>query len=342
MNKENEIISASVTVVTVTYGNRKDMLVEVLEGCRSNGIEHFVIVNNGALWEVKTLRYGFHGCDIIIVDMNGNKGPAAGYHAGIRRALESEHCELVWLLDDDLSPENGCLANLVSEYDGLEQSHPEQCIAVLAARPEFVRVLASDDSRRLMNPRKNTFWEFSVADIWPKLRKRLLWRRLSSSYADMPNTFSIQMAPYGGLLFGRSVVERIGFPDSKFILYVDDYEYTYRITQGGGSIMLVPSAMLRDLESCWNSGETHNNSFNAWLSGPDFRAYYTARNMTYFERNTRMSGGVAYYFNKYIYLSALSIVALVSKRQARLHLLREAAKAGLSVRLGIDSRFPLP
>ncbi len=341
-NQENQIIAASVTVVTVTYGNRKDMLVEVLEGCRANGITNFVIVNNGASWDVETLRRYFQACDLIIVNMNGNKGPAAGYGAGIKKALENDRCELLWLLDDDLAPEKGCLVNLASEYHGLVQNNPEHCAAVLAAREEFVKVLASDDSRRLMNPRKNTFLEFSVADIWPKLRKRLPWRRRRPVYGDIPNTFSIQMAPYGGLLFGRSVVEQIGLPNSKFILYVDDYEYTYRITQGGGSIMLVSSAMLREQEACWNSGETHNNSFNAWLSGPDFRAYYTARNMTYFERNMRTSGIVIYCVNKYTYLFILSIVALVSNRRSRMHLLREAANAGLSKRLGINNRYPLP
>jgi GT2 family glycosyltransferase len=330
-----------VIVVTVTYGNRKDMLVQVIDGCRTNGITNFVIVNNGASWDVETVRQNFQGCNFFIVDMNDNKGPAAGFGAGIQKALENECCELLWLIDDDLVPVNGCLVNLASEYCKLVLNNPEQCTAVLAARSEFVRIQASDDSRRLMNPRKNTFLEFSIADIWPKLRKRLPWRH-RSAYGDIPNIFSIQMAPYGGLLFGRSVVERIGLPDRKFILYVDDYEYTYRITQGGGSIMLVPSAMLRELEPCWNSGETHRNSFNAWLSGPDFRAYYTARNMTYFELNMRTSGKVTYCFNKYTYLFILSIVALVSKRKSRMHLLREAAKAGLSLRLGIDNRFPLP
>jgi GT2 family glycosyltransferase len=342
VNQENKIIPASVTVVTVTYGNRKDMLVQVIDGCRANGIANFVIVNNGASWDVETLRQHCQACNFFIVDMNDNKGPAAGYGAGIQKALENECCELLWLLDDDLAPEKGCLVNLASEYHGLVQNNPEQCTAVLAARSEFVRILASDDSRRLMNPRKNTFLEFSVADIWPKLRKRLPWRRHKSAYGDIPNTFSIQMAPYGGLLFGRSVVERIGLPDSKFILYVDDYEYTYRITQGGGSIMLVPSAMLRELESCWNSAETHNNSLNAWLSGPDFRAYYTARNMTYFEQHLRDAISFSYYLNKYFYFGLLYAVSLLRKRTARMQLLREAINAGASRRLGLDIRFPLP
>jgi len=106
--------------------------------------------------------------------------------------------------------------------------------------------------------------------------------------------------------------------------------------------MLVPSAILKELEPCWNSGETHNNSLNAWLSGPDFRVYYTARNMTYFEQHRRDAISFSYYINKYIYLSLLYAMAIFRKRTARMQLLREALNAGASRRLGEDIRFPLP
>jgi len=342
MDQEDQITTAQVTVVTVTYGSRQDMLEQMIDACQDNRITNFVVVNNGASWDVGVLRRRFQDCAIDIVDMLGNKGPAAGYSAGIQRALESERSDMLWLLDDDLAPEKACLENLLREYVVLIQTNPKECIAVLAARPEFVKALATDNSRRLMNPRKNTFLEFSVADIWYKVRKRLPWRHQERTQIEIPNTFQIQMAPYGGLLFHRSIVEHVGFPDSGFILYVDDYEYTHRITQSGGMIMLIPSAVLKELEPCWNSGLTHGSSFHAWLSGPDFRAYYTARNMTYFELHLRDSGGSSYYLNKYLYLVVLYAVALFSRRTARMRLLREAIKAGVGTRLGMDTRFPLP
>lgn len=342
MDNDHKSIQDRITVVTVTYGYRQDMLEQMIESCIANKIRSFVVVNNGATWNVGILRQRFQTCVFDIVDMQGNKGPAAGYSAGIRRALESDYCVNLWLLDDDLAPESDCLKNLLKEYAALIQINPKESIAVLAARTEFLKTLYSGNYLRLMNPRKNTFLEFSVADIWPKLKKRLPWPWKNPAQEVIPDTFSIQVAPYGGLFLHRSIVENIGFPDSDFFLYVDDYEYTYRITQSGGKILLIPSACLRDLEQCWNSSETYYSSLHAWLAGPDFRAYYTARNMTHFELHLRDAGNFSYYINKYIYLGLLYAMALLRKRTARMNLLHEAVKAGASRHLGMDIRFPLP
>jgi hypothetical protein len=82
--------------------------------------------------------------------------------------------------------------------------------------------------------------------------------------------------------------------------------------------------------------------FNAWLSGPDFRACYTARNMTHFEQHLRDAGSFFYYHNKYIYSCLLDTVALLRARRVHMRLLREATKGSSSNRLGVDTRFPLP
>lgn len=331
-----------VAVVTVTYGNRRHLLEEVITRCLANHIKRIIVVNNGANWNFDSLHNRYPDCDIRIILMDGNKGSAAAYSAGIRLALECNTYDFLWLLDDDLAPENECLAILMKEYSSLAQTVQKNKIAVLAARLEFIETLSSGRYRRLMNPPNNAFLEFSVADLWPKIKKRLPWHPGQARNTDLPNAFSVQMAPYGGLLFHRSVIENIGLPDNDFVLYVDDYEYTDRIVRSGGNIMLIPSARLKELEQCWNSGQSHFSSFHAWLSGSDFRAYYTARNMSYFETHVRNNRGSLYRFNKFTYLTILRLIALLQRRGARMRLLRDAIRAGVAGRLGLDNRFPLP
>ena len=338
----NKITTERVTVITVTYGNRKHMLEQMIDACKSNQVSTFVVVNNGASWDLENLHQHFPHCKIDVIDMQGNKGPAQGYKVGIQKALENKDSDLLWLLDDDLAPQKDCLENLLNSYMEIVRETPKENVMVLASRPEFVDALITNNSQRLMNPRFNTFLEFSTDDIWCKIHKRMPLKKRKVIQISLPAMFSIQMAPYGGLLFHNSVVKHIGLPDSNFILYVDDYEYTYRITQNRGRVMLIPSACLRELQRCWNSGQNHSSSFHAWLSGSDFRAYYSARNMTYFERHIRKCGGIRYYLNKYIYLMILYVLALSNRRTARFKLLLNAIKAGSSMHLGPDSRFPLP
>lgn len=339
---KGKITTEHVTVIAVTYGNREHLLEQMIDACKSNQVSTFVVVNNGASWDMENLHQHFPHCKIDVIDMEGNKGPAQGYKAGIQKALEDEDNDLLWLLDDDLAPQKGCLDNLLNSYMKIVRETPKENVMVLAARPEFVETLTTSNSQRLMNPQDNTFLEFSTDDLWRKIHKRLPWHQKKAKQRNLLDMFSIKMAPYGGLLFHNSVIRHIGLPDGNFVLYVDDYEYTYRITQNGGKVMLVPSAGLRELQQCWNSGQNHFSSFHAWLSGSDFRAYYTARNMTYFERYIRKCGGIGYYINKYVYLTVLYVLALSNRRQGRFKLLLNAIREGSIMHLGTDPRFPLP
>jgi len=331
-----------IVVITVTYGDRQRFLEDMVTCCIANGVKRFIFVNNGANWDVDSLPKKYSDCHIDLIQMRGNKGSAVAYSAGIRMAMECDEGDLFWLLDDDLAPEDDCLDNLLKAYENLSLSMRSDQLAVLAARPEFLETLSTDSYATLMNPSENTFLEFSITGVWLKLKKRLPFFARRAVTRRLPNQFSVKMAPYGGLLFHRSVVDCIGYPDTRFMLYVDDYEYTNRLALVGGKIMLIPSARLKELEQCWNSGRSHFSSFHAWLSGSDFRAYYTARNMSYFETHVRNNRGLLYRLNKFTYLTILRLIALLQRRGARMRLLRDAIRAGVAGRLGLDNRFPLP
>ncbi len=52
-----------------------------------------------------------------------------------------------------------------------------------------------------------------------------------------------------GLFFHKDLIEKIGLPDESYFLYVDDFDFTYRITKAGGEIWMVTNSHLHDLES---------------------------------------------------------------------------------------------
>lgn len=121
-----------VTVVTVTYGDRWGYLEKVLARLddldRAERIAAIVVVANGAALSARRRLDAAAARDsrIQVVPLGANRGSAAGFAAGIARALELDG-EAVWLLDDDNLPEPGALRALLATH----AAHPEAALQAL-------------------------------------------------------------------------------------------------------------------------------------------------------------------------------------------------------------------
>jgi hypothetical protein len=125
-------------------------------------------------------------------------------------------------------------------------------------------------------------------------------------------------------------------------LYGDDTEFSYRITAAGGEIVLVCNALIKDLETSWNVKSRFSSSFDQWLSGEsDMRAFYSARNQAHFECQIRKGRRFAHGINRTVYLAAMTLRAVQTKKQKRLALFKEAVQSGKHGVLGMDKRYPL-
>lgn len=333
-------VASAVTVVTVTYGERRDLLCQVLDALPAQGVSKVVVVDNGARWPVKAELTAAYGDLVDVVEMGRNTGSAGGFAAGMQRALDLG-AEYLWLLDDDNRPEPGCLPALLHAYAGLRAQCPADRLAVLAFRREHQADVAAGVPLRYVNPRRNSFRGFHVLDVPYKIWRRTPWGR-PRVRGGLPAQVVLHVAPYSGLLFHCTVVERFGLPRADFVLYADDTEFSFRITQAGGQIVLVTAAQLRDVESSWHVRGVHNNSFGILLhQGSDFRVYYGTRNSAYFETRAQMTNSWVYALNRGIYLAILTIQAHLQGKQARLALVRQAIADGTAGRLGMHSDYTL-
>lgn len=345
-NKSNQTIPmlndrlVSTCIVTVTYGDRKHLLEQMIEGGLGQGLTRFVVVNNGAQWDVSELKLMFPDLDLEIVDMGSNKGSAAGFAAGIQRAYDLG-VEYIWLMDDDNCPQIGCLDELLHVYARESQTTPADRLAVLAFRPEHQADVAMGVATHRINPRANSFRGFHVLDIPYKIWRRTPWGKPRVRGA-LPATVALDMAPYSGLLFHRDLIQSIGLPNADFVLYADDSEFTYRIAKKGGRTLLVTAAMIDDLESSWNIKARFGNSFIGNLKGADdFRAYYSMRNGVYLDTISMRKSGFVFWVNRVVYMMFLFLFSIALGKRERYHLLREAVDDGLSGRLGVNKAFPL-
>ena len=300
-------------------------------------VAQVVVVNNGSTVDITLLTQQAGYQKARVIRRASNEGSAAGFHEGLAAVVGSD--EFVLLLDDDNVPASGCLETLVAEYERLSSS--EGPLALLAYRPSHQADIAAGVPLSRCFPRNDSFLGFHVVDVPYKI-----WRRLP--FGKPPNraaseTLVVPVAPYGGMFFHASLLDRIGLPERDFVLYVNDIEFSYRITRAGGRIALVTPALIDDLEGSWNLKSKFKTTFDKWLSGPsDMRAYYGCRNQVYFENKFCVDSRRMYALNRSVYWTCLALRAHRLSATARLELLKRAVGDGLSGSLGISSHCPRP
>lgn len=334
-------IAKTVTVVTVTYGQREQLLRQVLDCVRSMDVSKVIVVNNGAAWSVQVELTAAYGDLVDVVEMGANTGSARGFATGIQRALDLG-AEYVWLLDDDNRPRSDTLQKLRAAYTEAQKTTPLDRLAVLAFRPTLHTTVAMGVPLHRINPRANSFYGFHVVDIPYKIWRRTPWGK-PRIQGELPTTVAMDTAPYSGLLFHRDLIRSIGLPNVDFVLYADDLEFTYRITmKKGGRTLLVTTALIDDLESSWNSKARSSNGFVAHLKGDgDFRAYYDIRNAAYVNKTFMTKNAFVFWINRTVYMGLLFLYSVALGKGERYRLSREAINDGLTGRLGLNERFPL-
>lgn len=336
LTKKNNFI---ITVI-VTYGDRRNLLKQVLNELKSQDTGRVVLVNNGVTWPLKEELVTEHGDWIDVVEMDHNSGSAVGFAMGIQRAIDLG-ADFIWLLDDDNRPHIDTLQKLMDAYMTATIKIPFNLLAVVAFRPEHQSDVATGVPLRHINSLPNSFHGFHVKDIPYKIWRRTPWGR-PKVRDRLPEIVPMNTVPYSGMLFRRELIDTIGVPNAEFVLYADDLEFTYRITKRGGRTLLVTAAMLDDLESSWNIKAKFSNGFSAQLNGiGDFRAYYSMRNSTFMDFNITKKNWIEFKLNLYIYLFILLFFAILLKRMARYRLLKNAVNDGITGQLGLNKNYPL-
>lgn len=329
-----------VCVVTVTYGKRWELLKEVLAAVISHhpAITDVIIVDNASEDNIPELSGKWMSDKIKVIRLKENTGSANGFKVGLQAALNTG-TEFFWLLDDDNKPEPQCLQRLIHAWKALGEDPNNVMLALRRDRKEYVEA-ACEGFRVGIRP--NSFLGFHLKEVPSKILRRLrrktgLLTSRDSWHFRYP-LVSVGHAPYGGLLFHRSWVEKIGLPDEQFYVYSDDHEYTSRIVQNGGHIYLCAASEVKDLEQSWHIKAAR---FHA-LMDPDAdeqRLYYTVRNRVNLEATRFVKSTFLYKLNMLTYLSWLAFYGLVVFRKPvallrRLKSLFKSVQDGLSGRLG--------
>ena len=216
--------SEKVFAVLVTY-NRKDLLLECLDGLfrQTRPIDGLVLIDNASTdgtaeilyaqkilpelppadtqtqWEVRRQSLRETGMDFVYLRLPKNEGGSGGFHEGVKKALEFD-CDWLWMMDDDVEPDDGCLQGQ----------------------------LAFSDISKCIHPRK--YFQDGLPHEWEGYISPVTGRRIFQPDISFRKGFSfctINTGCFEGMLIHRSVVEKIGLPDKRFFLGGDDSVYGF-------------------------------------------------------------------------------------------------------------------
>lgn len=324
--------SESVYAVIVTYKDRSALLKQVVNALTTEGVRRIVLVSNGARWDIESWARQEAAGLVHLVHLSSNEGSAPGFAAGIERAIKCG-AEFLWLLDDDNKPEPGALEALLGAYHQLATGSRREQLAVAAFRPRrFAGVFRDVPLSRHIQP-PSSFLGFHLGEVPLVLWRHFRWGR-PGPRKHIPALIERYVAPYGGLLFHRAVVDAHGLPRADFVVYGDDWEFTSRITRSGGTIQLVTSARIDEIDEPGTAKPRHVTPFANWFIWEDWRAFYGARNHAYVETHCLPRTRVMFYANRCLCQGILWVHSLAFPRAGRYRLLRSAIRDGTAGRMG--------
>lgn len=187
-----------------------------------------------------------------------NTGGAGGFSEGVRRAFELG-AEWFWVMDDDVAV----------EPDGLETlgRWSREADAIMGQRRDF------DGGHFFWQHR---FWT-SLAIYNPFSRDA--WR-------DGERYKEANALCFEGSFFSRRLVSKIGLPDPRFFIYLDDACYGY-VASKAGKVIYVPDYVLSRRREVANKEIGNIRQLN---STSDMTRYYITRNRAYLARYYKLYG----------------------------------------------------
>ncbi|WP_439694720.1 glycosyltransferase [Mucilaginibacter sp. AW1-7] len=322
----------SVCILTVTYGDRWRFLEKVLKRVLAyDQITQVIVIDNASAYSVTDEVKKLEDSRIIVISNTENTGSAGGYKTAIEHAVENTQADFFFLLDDDNLPGADVLTKLLTEWQSIEGADNKKALFCLREdRIQHVKIAKGENSLRYL-----TFNDFMGFNVFRILANQ--YRKLNYKFQkDGPYKSRVQMpyVPYGGLLLHRTIINDIGFPDERLFLYVDDSEYTYRITKNKGIIWLIPLCKIVDIDKSqgldYKRRPFHSHLLDQW----NFRTYYHVRNRMFFYSNNFISNMLVFKLNKGLYLSYLKVISLISSKREAYSKLLVAIKDGLGGKLG--------
>jgi GT2 family glycosyltransferase len=213
-------VTAKVCAITVAFNNPAELshLLCSLPGKTSlsgliivDNSEARYIKDNQSVFQERSQGYTF----ARYIEVGRNIGSAGGFALGMKTA-HGQAFDWIWLLDQDGTVENECLAVL------LQYAHQADILC-----PKVVEI---------HNPHRELSYLRGIQNVWGRI----------VPVCSQATNQSIDFFASHGTLVSRKVLDRVGYYDSdNFFVRGEDFDYSFRATTIGMTLLLVVDAEVR-------------------------------------------------------------------------------------------------
>ena len=208
-----------VCAVVVTY-NRSALLQECLDAILAQSVPVDVLVVDNASTDDTPAVLERFGDRVRVIRTEANGGGAGGFARGLKTAVTTTDAQWFWLMDDDTIARQDCVEQLLRA--GSRLAPPP---AVLASRVEWV-----DGRRHPMN-------EGTLDDRFDQAER-----------AAAAGGIAVRAASFVSVLLHRDAVVAQGLPMADYFIWVDDVEYTMRLTRDSVGVLVPASVAVHKTE----------------------------------------------------------------------------------------------
>ena len=320
----------------ITYGNRWSMAKRVSQRLLESGAQNLVIVNNNSGQEtvngLAALKQQ-NESRIAVIHFKKNMGTAIAMKAALQKAMEINNT-FIFIVDDDNLPAKNALPILTTTFRKQQQQYP--VFALLAGR----KGRNAAPGQTLLPP-LNAYMGFSITRLGKNLMERTLGKpEVKNHLNDVLQPMNA--AAYGGLFFPTVMLQNIPLPDERYILYMDDFDFTMKMIQAGHPVFEVPDAVVEDIENSYYFPPQKGLFYHSSLVGKNIPAiYYSLRNNVWFTQQYLLTNRLLFFINKVCFLLLITLLALINGKPDRLSIIFRAGKDARKGRMGENPLYPL-
>ena len=235
-----------IAAVIVTY-NRLSLLKECLSAIeqQSMSISLLVVIDNASTDGTSEYLQSIHHPLLTVKVFGKNIGGAGGFAEGIAIATR-KGADAVWIMDDDTIPNSDALRNLVQVFKTYDN------VGFICSKAVW-----TDGSLHIMNIPRFVSRDDLGGGIYP-----------------------IQSASFVSLLVPCRIIREVGLPYKEFFIWVDDAEFTSRISKAGYKGFLVTNSIaLHKTSTNYCASIKYATPESAW------KFYYYMRNSMFVSRH---------------------------------------------------------
>lgn len=292
--------SHAVIIAVVVTRNRLALLKQAIDALRAqtHELHKIFVVNNDS--DDGTREWLDSQADVTSFHQ-ANLGGSGGFHRGIREAHKCG-ADWVWCMDDDSICDTDALRNLLKPA-----LLADPAVGLLSSK-----VIWEDGSMHAMNlPRQRGVW------TW-------LWT------FDRDRAVEIVSCSFVGMMISRAAIEACGLPIAEMFIWLDDVEYSERISQRFTAFLVADSVILHKTNS--NSGFRPGNidASSTWKYAFHCRNQFVCLRLHH--------SGMAYYVHGALmaFRTARDIAKLKVSGADKFRLLRNVFYGYIAFRPGID------